>query len=159
MPSLNLGPDQAICSDDTIVLNAGVHDSYTWQDGSTGSTFTVKQPGVYSVTVSNICDTSTDDVTITTTYCDIVFPTGFTPNGDGRNDHFKIIRSGRIDSYRLEVFNRWGQKVFDTNDPNKGWDGKIAGLPQGNDSYVYTVTGVMKDGTPVSQRGNITLIR
>ncbi len=158
LPSLNLGPDQAICSDDTIVLNAGVHDSYTWQDGSTGSTFTVKQPGVYSVTVSNICGTSTDNVTITTTYCDIVFPTGFTPNGDGRNDHFKIIRSGRIDSYRLEVFNRWGQKVFSGNDPARGWDGTMSGKQADTGIYVWDCT-IKRGGETKKIKGAVNLIR
>ncbi len=154
----DLGPDRSICTGDSLVLNPGAYNSYTWQDGSTSPVYIVKQAGVYSVTVSDNCGVATDEVLISTAYCDIIFPTGFTPNGDGRNDKFKLLRSGPLDGYQLQIFNRWGQKVFSTTDPTKGWDGIMGSGPAGNGIYVWHCT-IRKGGETKSLKGVVTLLR
>ncbi|MEM9649975.1 MAG: kelch repeat-containing protein [Bacteroidota bacterium] len=55
----------------------------------------------------------------------ILVPNAFSPNGDGKNDIFQLISSRNIDLEFLKVFNRWGQLIFETNNANKGWDGKV----------------------------------
>jgi len=90
---------------------------------------------------------------------DIYVPTGFTPNGDGRNDAFLPFPVG-IDKYNyFMVFNRWGQQVFSTTKMNLGWDGKLIGKDQATGTYVWMIQGVTKDGRLITKKGTVTLIR
>ncbi|MEQ1678140.1 MAG: gliding motility-associated C-terminal domain-containing protein, partial [Chitinophagaceae bacterium] len=90
---------------------------------------------------------------------DIYVPTGFTPDGDGRNDKFTPIPVG-IKSYNyFRVFNRWGQLIFSTSRMNEGWDGKLAGKEQASGMYVWMVEGVTKENKVITKKGTVLLIR
>lgn len=81
-------------------------------------------------------------------------PTAFTPNGDGFNDVWKPeVRGAR--KYRVQVFNRWGQEVFSSDDPSKGWAPEN---PQ-EGVYAYTITLINAFEQRRTERGNITLLR
>lgn len=67
----------------------------------------------------------------------LYFPNSFTPDGDGINDIFKPYSGGVFKSYRLEIFNRWGQLVFKTDRPDIGWDGRIKGVMQNSGIFVW----------------------
>ncbi|MDX2002822.1 MAG: gliding motility-associated C-terminal domain-containing protein [Chitinophagales bacterium] len=88
------------------------------------------------------------------------FPTGFTPNGDGSNDLFRPIVSGQLLSYNLRIYNRWGEKVFETNDVKEGWNGTYNGekQPMGTFAWVveYQMAATQEYGV---DRGNVTLLR
>jgi gliding motility-associated-like protein len=103
---------------------------------------------------------NTDSVHINVDYTDPFFiPSGFTPNGDGKNDVFKV---GSISFQKLlefRVFNRWGQEVFTTTDPQKGWDGTFKGVPQEVGAYQYLVRIAFPDGKVYSYKGDVTLLR
>lgn len=103
---------------------------------------------------------NTDSVKIMVDYSDPVFiPDAFTPNGDGRNDVFRI---GSLSFQKLQefrVFNRWGQEVFSTNDPKNGWDGTLSGRAQDNGVYKYIIRLAYPDGKVETYKGDITLIR
>jgi gliding motility-associated-like protein len=90
---------------------------------------------------------------------DIYTPNIFSPNDDGENDQF-IVRSNFIDQMDMIIYDRWGEKVFETKDRNKGWDGFYKGekLPPDVYAYYYKVvcTG---DGKKYSKKGNVTLLR
>jgi gliding motility-associated-like protein len=88
----------------------------------------------------------------------IDIPTAITPNGDGVND-FVIPRGFGIETITFRIFNRWGNLLFETNERNKGWDGKYNGAVQPKEVYSYTLDAVMVDGTKVKKSGNITLLR
>jgi len=122
-----LGTDTALCTGKTIQLYPGQFITYTWQDGSAQNHFTVTQPGLYSVVVSNSCGCGSDEIIIKEGICDIYFPSAFTPNNDGKNDLFKILGAQNLKDYHLAVYNRFGQKVFETNDYTKGWTGDVKG--------------------------------
>ncbi|OFX17644.1 MAG: hypothetical protein A2033_09160 [Bacteroidetes bacterium GWA2_31_9] len=80
-------------------------------------------------------------------------PNVFTPNGDGINDFFKIkVKS--LESFQGVIFNRWGHKVYEFNDPeDAGWDGKVNGGSLASPgTYYYMIEGVGKDGTEFSPR-------
>jgi gliding motility-associated-like protein len=95
----------------------------------------------------------------TTTYSREVFiPNSFTPNGDGLNDVLKAYGTG-IKSIRMMIFNQWGQKVFEGNDPNNGWDGKHNGKDAATGVYMYMATIVLHDGQELNKKGSINLIR
>jgi gliding motility-associated-like protein len=87
-------------------------------------------------------------------------PNIFTPNGDGMNDNFQLLFAGsNIVEYKLEVYARWGQLVFETSDPNAGWDGNYEEKPAPSDVYVYQMSYRLSDGTSKSESGEVTLLR
>jgi gliding motility-associated-like protein len=157
-PLPNLGPNRELCVGDTIQLYPGLYASYLWQDNSTNDRFVVNQTGTYSVTVTNACGSASDDVTIRSVDCVILFPNAFTPNGDGRNDYFKILNAFNLTDYTLTIYNRWGQLVYSTTDFRQGWDGQLKGLPQDPGMFVY-YSSYKKDNIPVTTKGTFILIR
>ncbi|HBX53136.1 MAG: hypothetical protein A2275_02605 [Bacteroidetes bacterium RIFOXYA12_FULL_35_11] len=85
-------------------------------------------------------------------------PTGFTPNGDGLND-FLYVRGGPFKTVLFRVYNKWGLIVFETDNPDIGWDGKKNGVDQPIGEYIYTVNAVTIDDKEYVKSGNFTLIR
>lgn len=108
---------------------------------------------------ANCVDSAFIKVSIYRIVPQVVVPTAFTPNGDGKNDTFKPIAVGiaRIDYF--SVFNRWGQQVFTTKVNGHGWDGRIKGKQQGSGTYAWLVRGVDYEGKPFFAKGTVTLIR
>ena len=108
-----------------IILNIqnGKFDNYLWQDGSRNLTFNVNNPGIYSLTLSNKCGSKTDTIVALKGACKIYVPNAFTPNGDGLNDVFKASYGENVTKFKLTVYNKWGQKVFESDDINRGWNG------------------------------------
>jgi gliding motility-associated-like protein len=90
---------------------------------------------------------------------DIYVPTGFTPNGDGRNDVFIPFPVGIKSLNYFRVYNRWGQLVFSANALHKGWDGRINGREQSTGTYVWMAEGITNQGKVITKRGTVTLIR
>ncbi len=87
-------------------------------------------------------------------------PTGFSPNGDGRNDVFGIMGSGKYSTdFEMRIWNRWGQEVFRSTDPNVGWDGNFNGQQAQTGVYAYYITYKNIQGELKSIKGNVTLIR
>ncbi len=85
-------------------------------------------------------------------------PNAFTPLSSGINS--KVFAKGfGITKLQFIIWNRWGQKVFETNDKNIGWDGKFKGTLQPMDVYAYTLEVEFFDGKKVTKKGDITLIR
>ena len=85
-------------------------------------------------------------------------PNAFTPqSGDVNNKIF--VKGFGISKMKFIIWNRWGQKVFETNDKNIGWDGKFHGTLQPMDVYAYTLDAEFFDGKKVTRKGDITLIR
>ena len=90
---------------------------------------------------------------------DIWVPSGFTPNNDNRNDILKPILVGVTQLHFFNIYNRWGQLIFSTSTPNKGWDGTFNGVQQSNGTYIYTAEGVDYMGNTISRKGTVVLIR
>jgi gliding motility-associated-like protein len=90
----------------------------------------------------------------------VYVPNAFTPNNDGLNDVFKPIMSG-IDksTYKLYIFDRWGQEVFSTADVNEAWDGKYKGKDLTNDTYSYLLYYYDTLGKDYKRLGTVTIIR
>jgi gliding motility-associated-like protein len=86
-------------------------------------------------------------------------PTAFTPNGDGRNDQFRLVNITYQKLITFVVYNRWGEEVFSTTDPTDGWDGTYNGVPQDIGTYYYMVRLTYPDGTAKTIRGNVLLAR
>jgi gliding motility-associated-like protein len=88
----------------------------------------------------------------------VFIPNTFSPNNNNVDDYFKVY-STVMKTMHLMVFNQWGVKVFETNDPEGMWDGNYKGKPQPVGVYVYVVTGALNDGSKVNQKGTFNLIR
>jgi gliding motility-associated-like protein len=89
---------------------------------------------------------------------DIYIPSAFTPNGDGKNDLFRVL-GGNIQSLEMKIFNRWGELIFSTQERAKGWDGTFAGKEQPGAVYVYVLSATLRNGKKVSKKGTVTLLR
>jgi gliding motility-associated-like protein len=88
----------------------------------------------------------------------IVMPNAFTPNDDGRNDIIKPVLTFIPEKYIFQVFDRWGARVFQTRDPEEGWDGSIMGNGKASEGvYIYYILLTTTKGIEVEQRGEITL--
>lgn len=165
-PVVNLGMDKQLCSYDTLVLRNAAHNSafhYIWQNGSGSESLTIKKPGLYWLEATTYCGTMRDSILITEKQvgCErtIYVPTAFTPNRDSKNDQLHPTVVGRPTFYSFAVFNRWGEKVFETNDPEGGWDGTYKGKPQESGVYAWSCQ-LQFDGLERKQhKGTILLIR
>jgi len=147
------------------ILDAGnTAQSYWWNTGATTSQITIDSTGLYSVQAeSGQGCKSTEAVWVLWAGKSFFIPNAFTPNGDGLNDVFGAIpRLDYINQYRISIFNRWGQMIFDTSDLNQGWDGTFKGEACQAGFYVYRI--VYQDfgtGTQESKvmEGTVMLVR
>ena len=155
--------------------------SYSWDfgDGTSSSAFDpvhyYTQAGTFDVTliannVWNCPDTFTVvGATTGEVSGDLAFPNAFTPNSTGPtdglydplsydNDYFFPVYDG-VEDYRLEVFNRWGELLFATEDVKVGWDGWYRGHPAKQDVYVWKAYAKFSDGRETVLKGDVTLLR
>jgi len=103
---------------------------------------------------------STDTVHVIVEYVcgDFFVPNAFSPNGDGLNDYINI-HGFCVSTFNLQIFNRWGEKVFETNTKEVSWDGTFRNKPLDTGVFVYKADGITIEGKAFSIKGNITLIR
>jgi len=85
-------------------------------------------------------------------------PNSFTPNGDGTNDVFHAVGEN-ITTFKMQIFNRWGELIFESNDIENGWDGTHKGVMSKVDTYVWTVTYSHLTKSTTLLRGHVNLIR
>lgn len=149
----------------TISLSGGTAPlTIQWSNGSTSTNLTSLEPGDYTVTVNDAknCDVSqTYDVLVGSKDCGtpvIYIPNAFSPNGDGNND-ILLVRGRGISSLNLTIYDRWGNKVFETIEQSIGWDGTYKNLPMAAAVFGYTLEAVLSSGEKVVKSGNITLVR
>src|SRR5688572_4239481 len=105
-------------------------------------------------------DTSSITIRVYKTGPEIFVPTGFTPNGDGRNDVFRPIYVGMKTVHFFEVYNRWGALVYSSKkDDGKGWDGTVKGLKQNTGTFIWMVKATDIIDKVHFKKGTVTLIR
>jgi gliding motility-associated-like protein len=91
--------------------------------------------------------------------CAVFIPSAFSPNGDGINDIFRAVIHDDIREYQMMVFDRWGRLVFESKNPEMGWDGSIKGTTITVGSYLYVVTYTDSKGQGRKHTGNLTMVR
>jgi gliding motility-associated-like protein len=150
-----------ICYGQESVLNASGADIYNWEDNSNGSSTIINgeiSRDYYVTGYDNIGCSSTASVGIDVKDCSSIFlPSAFSPNGDGNNDEYIVYAD--VEAIELMIFNRWGEKVFETKDINQSWDGTYKGEILGPSVYVYLCRVENYDGDIEIKKGNITLVR
>tara|TARA_B100000809_G_C15134736_1_gene530072 strand:+ start:1867 stop:3378 length:1512 start_codon:yes stop_codon:yes gene_type:complete len=145
---INFTKDTIFCLDNYILLDAEhPGGSYAWNDGSVSSYFLASYPDLYAVDI-------TYQGCIKRFFANVkgcekyIIPNVFTPNNDGSNDLFKIVYNGDRE-YHLLIYNRWGQLLFESNDKNQHWDGKIKSkeVPEGSYYYIFSLEELYVKGT------------
>jgi len=159
------------CKEESVVLrfnpiNTG---SYQWyQDGvpvsgATATNTLVTTAGSFTAIVTNTYGCASDPSTamVVEVPCEIgiSLPDIFTPNGDGSNDKIKPIVPGIHKFSFFRVYNRWGNLVFESTDPDAAWDGSYKGEMQPQDSYSYVIEGYNFRSELIRKQGTITLVR
>ncbi len=129
-------------------------------------TATPTQTTTYCVQVTDVngctdvaCVTINVDVPCVLGSLDDLLPNAFSPNGDAMNDTYCIPANACIRSFTMKVYDRWGEKVFETNDIKNCWDGIYSGQYLNTDVFAFYFDAVLTDGTIYSKKGNISLVR
>lgn len=162
-PQVNLGPDRFICNDNPVQLDAGSDgNSYLWTPtGETTQVISTAISGTYSVTVRNTDGCTASDQIFLKDSCPmyIFLPTAFTPDANGLNDNFIWKGNMKMKTYNFSIYNRWGEKLFDTTDPTKAWDGTFMDNPCHMGVYVYLLECVDTQENRHVLKDNFTLLR
>lgn len=162
-PANFLPKEDSICRYENKTITAiGNFNSYTWQDGSPQQTITIREAGNYTLTVTDRygCE-ATESIKIVQRDCleGLFVPNAFTPNQDGQNDVFKPAVHASVVAYQLNIYNRWGELVFTTNNPMNGWDGKSRSLEQPQGVYIWQIKYHFTGGYPQIRKGTVMLSR
>jgi len=169
LPKVNLGPDTSLCLNDAPIvlenrqtLSPGAYH-YRWNNGDTTESLKIGYPGIYRLTVSKELLHCSNSASIKITKdCYIDIPNAFTPNGDGANDYFfpRQLLSQKITAFNMQVFNRWGELIFETNSKDgQGWDGRFNGKLQPEGVYIYLIDAEIDGIQKEHYQRNVTLIR
>lgn len=130
---------------------------FQWPSNGREAYYTVKLTAFNSVLG---CSDSIRKALRVPDFCSVAVPTGFTPNNDGLNDRFGPYNALKADNYSFQVFNRWGQRIFQSRNWQEKWDGRWNGQPQPGGVYVWTLTYTNREtGQILTQKGTVTLIR
>ncbi len=173
LPSLDIGAGEEviyILPNSAITLDAGAFDLYYWEDEEgtfLGDTqyLDVDEEGVYLVTVTDTnCCVNQDEVEIK--FANIYLPNAFRPGSAiTENMSFKALGAvSALNNFNLIIYNRWGQLVFESDDPLKGWDGTIDGSEAPAASYIWQMSyesleSQYQEAQKVVERGVVSLIR
>jgi len=162
-PAHFLKKKDSICSYEKLEIRSSqAYNKYLWSTGSDESKIVIDKPGPYWLTATDIngC-TGTEKITVFEKECmyGVYIPTAFTPNNDGKNDIFKALVFGKVQSFRLQVFDRAGQLIFQTNNPGKGWDGLSKGMGYSTSTFVWQCFYQLDQQKPGYQKGTVTIIR
>ena len=163
--SINEGQSASIHA----VTNVDHGNAYSWSPSeyvtcNTCASTQAAPPQTTDFTISvidaNGCK-ATDNITINVnTQVNIFIPNAFSPNGDGNNDYFQIFGDFTPIVYlNVEIFDRWGEKVFESEEPQFKWDGTYKGQPAPMAVYVYTMTVSFADGSHQDFKGSVTLVK
>jgi len=169
---VDLGDNQIINGNDSIQLEATIdviqNYTFSWSP-TTGLSDTTLTPWAspsvtttYTLTVlSEEGCVFTDEIIVSVTSTDpvVAVPSAFTPNDDSENDELNVIIQGNYELTGFHIFNRWGEEIFFTDNPNTGWDGTYNGEKQPVGTYVYIVRYEDTSGAKTEQGGDVTLLR
>ncbi len=163
LPASFLPADTTICIGDILDIRpVRPFEMYKWSTGGVGNSLQIGEAGKYSLyVVDKYGCAGNDSIQIKTKSCpmEIFFPNAFTPNKDGLNDIFKPVIIATPVIYQFKIYNRFGQLIFKTSDPGKGWDGMIGNAAQETGAYVWMCTYQFSGGKKNVVSGTVILMR
>lgn len=174
-PVINAFPDTVFVNDGALALLqvetvTGGAVNYTWTPADDLSCANCSETLAYAVGDENIyyvtgeehgCVSAPDSIIVIMSESELIIPNAFTPNGDGLNDVFHILNPIFYPVFSFEIYNRWGQRVFITDDVLQGWDGTFEAKEQEIGMYVWMVKyeKANEPGKVYALRGTVTLLR
>lgn len=156
--------DTTICQGSTYTISAAdlntLPTTYSWNNGAQGSNIDVSAPGVYVVTLTNLCHSSLDSVTITTKLCDINVPNIISLAQGSQNPLWYVEAEG-LSTFNLVITNRWGVIVYECDDAtaNCFWDGRDQrGEFVSEGTYFYIIDATIEGGDPLQKQGFVQVV-
>ena len=148
--------DTTFCNDPITLEASDIFSEYLWSDGSNRINADFDEQGIVSLEVVDFDGCKGRDSVMLLTYCPSFFfaPNIFTPNFDGMNDLFQLYPEKQIERFHLQVFDRYGELVFDAENVKEGWDGTFRGKSAPADMYLWIAD---MDGFTLS--GSLVLLR
>ncbi|MBI4931606.1 MAG: gliding motility-associated C-terminal domain-containing protein [Bacteroidetes bacterium] len=170
-PTASAGVDVSIALGQSTALSASGGGNYSWTPSTDLSCNACPNPVATSSVTTDYCVYVTNangcsDSACVRVYVEIIcgnvfIPNAFSPNGDGEND-ILYVRGNCIKEMHIVIYNRWGEKVFESTDITKGWDGNnikgFIGGKEGSAVYVYHMRATLITGEKIERKGNISLI-
>lgn len=168
--TVNAGPDFSILAGSSVTLQgSGSGGAYLWTPATGLSAVNITNPvanpvvtTTYTLRLTNGSGcTATDDVKVTVIpYC-IKPLNAFTPNGDGINDKWLVTSNGGGCTKRIKVivFNRYGSKVYESEDYKNDWGGTYKDKPLPDGTYYFTIRYILLNDQEISQDGNVSILR
>lgn len=142
-PMLDLGSDLRICEGEQQMLyNLLPSDgSYIWSTGSSDPQIFVDTVGYYSVLLFNQCGIASDSILVDQKgcNCEVYIPNAFTPDNDEHNAVFGAKYDCTFDAFNMKIYNRWGEQIWESNDPDIHWDGTYQNQKVQDGIYLYKV--------------------
>jgi gliding motility-associated-like protein len=169
IPGIKLPLVDGVVNDETK-LQARIYPTsvYNWTPSTGLSSTTISNPTTkltaeqqYRISMIAPSGCETVDTLLVRVFSEfsVYVPNIFSPNGDGQNDKLYVNTIGVREFKVMKIYNRAGQKVFETTNASMGWDGTVNGVPQPLDTYIWVVEAVSKYGTPIKQNGLVTILR
>lgn len=156
------------CNNDTVTLTGHGAAQYAWSHpvGKLGNgqvkkvrLVELKNKFTLTATDTNGCIADTYVIINAKPCCEILIPTAFSPNQDGVNDFYSVRTTGHFIDYKLSIYDRYGQKVFVSFDPDDKWNGTINGKPANMGTYFYFLKAKCDYGEAIIKKGDLTLIK
>ena len=162
-PTITLENDTFFCQFTELQLNSSRTNSNSqlWSTGSISESIVIFEAGDYWATTKNSCGTASDTISITEKNCECVLeiPNVFTPNNDGVNDLFYLNYTCPFDKYQIDIYNRWGRKMFTSTDFNQDWDGKVNGKTVTAGVYFWVLHYQFPyGGEETTMKGEVTVL-
>lgn len=167
LPKVDAGRDTTYNLDERMFIKATGTGTMTWLDGEAIWCSVCPETAIYPQnsscykieTINEYGCKAADEVCIEVTKdYGLYIPNAFTPNGEGINDVFYVYGWG-LTSVNLQIFDRWGTRLFESDDPKVGWDGTYKGVVVQNDVYVYKVQVRLMSGKVVTKTGHVTVLK
>jgi len=165
----------AFAGNDTVAVSGVPHQlrasggiNYLWSPASVLNNSTIANPLAnlrqdtrFTVLVTDIAGCKASATVLVKVYNGITYylPNAFSPNGDGLNELFRPIPAGIVSTEYFRIFSRYGQLIFETAQPLKGWDGTYKGIKQPVGNYIWSIKGMGSNGKVVEMKGNVVLVR
>jgi gliding motility-associated-like protein len=162
--TVSIAGNTSLQAGDTTVLTAFPSNAlYLWSNGATTDNIILEPASSISCSVYVIdsmgCQcSSTVDITINENCGNVFIPNAFSPNNDGQNDVL-YVRGDCIKTMDFVIYDRWGNKVFESTNTSNGWDGTYKGRPMNTGTFSYYLKATLFDGTEEDKKGNVALVR
>jgi gliding motility-associated-like protein len=164
LPAMEIIGKDRVCEGESIILKANPSDvlqSIIWNTGESGAEIRITQGGLYSfeaITAAS-CQVKAEKWIGDCPSRRVYIPNAFTPNGDGINDEWRIYSIADIAELEVQIFDRWGSKVFTQKGESISWDGTFRNQKLAEGVYVYQLRISFEDGENREEKGEISLLR